>query len=124
LNSKADVRELDRLAALVLKKPDADKVTEVQHAVTTEVSDLLNSFKTEIKYDHHKLQDLIYEKVQSTESKIAIVEEEGLATRDQLQGLINESRSDLEEISTHIQSFVSTVKTDSKTELNEIRLEL
>ena len=37
---------------------------------------------------------------------------------------MEESRSDLDEINTHIQQLVSTIKNDSKTEVNEIRIDI
>ena len=63
LQSKAETQEIDRLAAILLHKPDINSIEDMQNLFKSDISNSLDALKNDVRFECHKLEDLVYEKL-------------------------------------------------------------
>jgi DNA repair exonuclease SbcCD ATPase subunit len=124
LSKKAENKELDKMLSLINKKADLESTREMLQQSKGEVVDAISSFKGDFKTDRSRLEGFVIEKAKETENTARKVEDELIRLREQLIGVVEDRRKDIEDQSRLVKTLNSSLKAEIKTAFMNSREEL
>ena len=124
LNKKADAKDMDSLVAMIAKKPDTDYIAQILAASRDEVAERFEAINIELKTNAVRKEEQTTQRMSRLESDWGRLEDEVRKTREQLIGLIEDRRRDVEEHGKQLTTTARNISGDFQTQVERLNEEI
>lgn len=110
VTKKADAKDLDRLVQLVGKKADTDYTEDVLLQLRHEMADQIEYLKGEVQQHKRSFDENVTERVERSETFYEKISEDVYRLNDQLKGVLEATRNDIEQTRGVVKDLSSTMR--------------
>lgn len=124
LTKKADLKELDRVVGVLSKKADLDAVENTLNQIRQETAQQLDEAREELVTMKRQVEEAGDERDRKIEGFYDKLSEEIYRVNDQMTGILEDRRKDMEETGQLVKQMAANLKKETQSQSNKIDEEL